>query len=79
MSLSPPSIAFEMHSRPTRSAPSVWKYCLMVSACICNTSTRDSLGIGPVYPDLVFLRWIFTCTSTNKDVSVGHREELKDM
>lgn len=29
MSDSPPERAFEMQRRPTRSAPSVWKYCLL--------------------------------------------------
>lgn len=60
---SPPSRALAMQSRPTRSAPSVWKYCLQaVSIAPLRLAKRsiDSLGIRSVDSNSILLGWVFT-------------------
>lgn len=65
MSDSPPERDLEMQRRPTRSAPSVWKYCLemesvtLVQSVVEAVFWQDVLGVGAVDAYFILLRGIF--------------------
>ena len=53
MSDSPPDKALEMQRRPTRSAPSVWKYCLLQKDMLEDWDGRCNDAYGYAYLALV--------------------------
>ena len=65
MSDSPPERALLMQRRPTRSAPSVWKYCLVIEVLVtCSVDGgmlgwRDVLGVSAVDAHFILLCRIF--------------------